>query len=100
MVAHDPAVLDRISGWGWQKGLRPGPKAPVWRMNTFRDRFLTAYGPRHARRLPAGPGEVHRSGPPGPGGPLSAPGAAPRARTASVDGFRHQRPYGFRHHRP
>lgn len=43
IVARDPAVLDRVSGWGWQDGLKPGPKAPVWRMNTFRDRFLTAY---------------------------------------------------------
>lgn len=46
IVAHDPAVMDRISGWGWQDGLKPGPKAPVWRMDTFRDRFLTAYGPQ------------------------------------------------------
>jgi hypothetical protein len=45
IVARDPAVLDRISDWGWQDGLRPGPGAPVWRMDTFRDRFLTAYGP-------------------------------------------------------
>jgi hypothetical protein len=44
IVAHDPAVLDRISGWGWQDGLRPGPRAPVWRMDAFRDRFLTAFG--------------------------------------------------------
>jgi hypothetical protein len=44
VVAHDPAVLDRISGWGWQDGLRPGPSAPVWRMDSFRDRFLTAFG--------------------------------------------------------
>jgi hypothetical protein len=43
IVAHDRAVLDKISGWGWQDGLRPGPKAPVWPMNTFRDRFLTAF---------------------------------------------------------
>lgn len=49
VVAHDPAVLDRISGWGWQDGLKPGPTAPVWRMDTFRDRFLTAYGPQGAR---------------------------------------------------
>lgn len=46
IVAHDPAVLDRIAGWGWQEGLRPGPRAPVWRMDTFRDRFLTAFGPQ------------------------------------------------------
>lgn len=44
IVARDPAVLDRISGWGWQDGLRPGPDAPVWRMSAFRDRFLTAFG--------------------------------------------------------
>ena len=24
IIAHDPAVLHRISGWGWQDGLRPG----------------------------------------------------------------------------
>lgn len=45
IVAHDPAVLERISGWGWQAGLRPGPQAPVWKMDAFRDRFLTAFGP-------------------------------------------------------
>ncbi|MBE1491090.1 alkaline phosphatase family protein [Plantactinospora soyae] len=45
IVAHDRAVLDRISGWGWQDGLRPGPQTPVWPMNDFRDRFLTAFGP-------------------------------------------------------
>jgi hypothetical protein len=44
IVARDRAVLDQISGWGWQDGLKPGPQAPVWRMNTFRDRFLTAFG--------------------------------------------------------
>ncbi|WP_433124612.1 sulfatase-like hydrolase/transferase [Micromonospora sp. CA-240977] len=45
IIAKDRAVLDRISGWGWQDGLKPGPQAPVWRMDTFRDRFLTAFGP-------------------------------------------------------
>jgi hypothetical protein len=46
IVARDPAVLDRISGWGWQDGLKPSPQAPVWPMSDFRDRFLTAYGPQ------------------------------------------------------
>jgi hypothetical protein len=50
IIAHDPAVLDRISAWGWQPGLLPGPDAPVWRMNWFRDRFLSAYGPNPASR--------------------------------------------------
>ncbi|HEU5157900.1 MAG TPA: sulfatase [Streptosporangiaceae bacterium] len=43
VVARDPSVLNRISGWGWQDGLRPGARAPVWRMDAFRDRFLTAF---------------------------------------------------------
>ncbi|MCW2762182.1 MAG: Conserved putative rane protein [Marmoricola sp.] len=45
LVTRDPHVLDRIAGWGWQDGLNPGPDAPVWRMDAFRDRFLAAYGP-------------------------------------------------------
>jgi hypothetical protein len=45
IVAKDPAVLDKISSWGWQDGLRPSPQAPVWPMDSFRDRFLTAFGP-------------------------------------------------------
>ncbi|UUU19910.1 sulfatase [Streptomyces sp. DSM 40750] len=44
IVAHDPKVLERIDDWGWSDGLRPGDDAPVWRMDAFRDRFLTAYG--------------------------------------------------------
>jgi hypothetical protein len=46
IVAKDPAVLKRISSWGWQDGLKPGAKAPLWRMDAFRDRFLTAFGPQ------------------------------------------------------
>ncbi|WP_232234146.1 sulfatase-like hydrolase/transferase [Micromonospora chokoriensis] len=45
IITRDRAVLDRISGWGWQDGLKPGSQAPVWRMDAFRDRFLTAFGP-------------------------------------------------------
>ncbi|MEU8123709.1 sulfatase [Spirillospora sp. NPDC049024] len=44
IVAKDRAVIDRISGWGWQDGLRPGRGTPVWPMSAFRDRFLTAFG--------------------------------------------------------
>ena len=42
--ADDPAVLERIAGWGFQAGLRPRPNAPVWPMSAFRDRFLSAFG--------------------------------------------------------
>ncbi|MEV7283871.1 CDP-alcohol phosphatidyltransferase [Streptomyces sp. NPDC093252] len=44
VVTRDPAVLSRISNWGWTEGLRPGAAAPVWRMSAFRDRFLEAFG--------------------------------------------------------
>ncbi|MGW4489981.1 sulfatase-like hydrolase/transferase [Amycolatopsis sp. NPDC004368] len=43
IVAKDPAVLDRVSSWNWTDGMRPAANAPVWRMDTFRDRFLTAF---------------------------------------------------------
>jgi hypothetical protein len=43
IVTRDRAVLDRTAGWGWQDGLRPGPRAPIWPMESFRDRFLTAF---------------------------------------------------------
>jgi phosphoglycerol transferase MdoB-like AlkP superfamily enzyme len=50
IIAHDPSVLKRIGAWDWQSGLLPRPKAPVWPMSAFRDRFLTAYGPQPASR--------------------------------------------------
>ncbi|MFF5085302.1 sulfatase-like hydrolase/transferase [Actinoplanes sp. NPDC000266] len=46
IVAKDPKVLQRITSWGWTDGLKPSPQAPVWPMNEFRDRFLTAYSPQ------------------------------------------------------
>lgn len=55
IVARDRAVLERISGWGWQEGVKPGPDAPVWRMDAFRDRFLTAFGTRPRPDSPSSP---------------------------------------------
>jgi hypothetical protein len=46
IVSRDRSVFDRISQWGWQQGLEPDAQAPVWRMDAFRDRFLTAFGPQ------------------------------------------------------
>jgi phosphatidylglycerophosphate synthase len=46
VIAHDPKVMRQISGWGWQAGMLPSPQAPVWPMESFRDRFLTAFGSR------------------------------------------------------
>ncbi|MGC9538444.1 CDP-alcohol phosphatidyltransferase [Streptomyces sp. UG1] len=44
IVAKDPKVLDKIADWNWTDGLQPASEAPVWKMSSFRDRFLTAYG--------------------------------------------------------
>jgi hypothetical protein len=44
IVAKDPAVLDKISSWDWTDGLRPAPNAPEWRMDAFRNNFMTAFG--------------------------------------------------------
>lgn len=43
VLSRDPEVMSRISTWGWHDGLHPGRDAPVWRMDEFRDRFLTAF---------------------------------------------------------
>ena len=36
--------MDRIAGWRWQDGMLPRPRAPVWPMHAFRNRFLAAFG--------------------------------------------------------
>jgi phosphatidylglycerophosphate synthase len=49
VIARDPKVIKQIAGWHWQDGVRPSPRAPVWPMASFRDRFLTAFGSTPAR---------------------------------------------------
>ncbi|HEY5882702.1 MAG TPA: CDP-alcohol phosphatidyltransferase family protein, partial [Nakamurella sp.] len=44
IVGKDPAVFTAIDSWGWPNGLNPDPQAPVWRMDAFHDRFLSAFG--------------------------------------------------------
>ena len=44
IIAHDPNITHQITNWHWQPGLHPTPTAPVWPMETFRDRFLKAFG--------------------------------------------------------
>jgi hypothetical protein len=43
IMAGDQAVLDTVADWGWSSGVRPEPPAPVWPMDTFRDRFLGTF---------------------------------------------------------
>jgi len=42
-IIGPPELVSLIADWGWHPGLLPGPDAPVWRMDTFRDRFLDAF---------------------------------------------------------
>ncbi|MCL6731099.1 hypothetical protein [Streptomyces neyagawaensis] len=46
VVAQDPKVLEKIDDWGWTDGLKPASDTPVWRMDKFRDQFMTAFGPQ------------------------------------------------------
>jgi phosphatidylglycerophosphate synthase len=43
IIAHDPNVIRRLSGWGWTNGMLPGPTSPVWPMSAFRNHFLEAF---------------------------------------------------------
>ena len=45
VVSRDQGVMDQVAGWGWHEGMRPAPDAQVWRMDSFRDRFLRTFGP-------------------------------------------------------
>lgn len=40
----DRATLESIEGWSFDEGAIPGAAAPVWRMDTFRKRFVDAFG--------------------------------------------------------
>jgi len=43
IISKDTSVISDIDSWHWQPGVFPSLSAPVWRMDAFRDRFLTAY---------------------------------------------------------
>lgn len=43
IIARDPAVMAAIDDWNWTEGMLPADDAPVWRMDTVRDRFIEAF---------------------------------------------------------
>ncbi len=43
IVTRDAGVLSRTASWAWTEGLKPGPQAAIWPMDTFRDRFLESF---------------------------------------------------------
>jgi phosphatidylglycerophosphate synthase len=50
IISHDPNVLKRIEGWGWNPGLQPRKDAPVWPMSGFRNHFFRAFDAKPAAR--------------------------------------------------
>ena len=60
IVAHDPSVFSQISSWDWQDGLMPSPSAPLWPMDAFRNKFLTAYSNPVPTTTPAAAARPHR----------------------------------------
>ena len=38
-----PDLLEAVGPWSWRAGMLPAEAGPVWRMDTFRDRFLAAF---------------------------------------------------------
>jgi len=44
ILTRDPELLARTAAWRWTPGLRPGPDSPTAPMESFRDRFVSAFG--------------------------------------------------------
>lgn len=43
LIAGDAEVMAAIEDWHWSEGMLPTASAPVWRMDTVRDRFIEAF---------------------------------------------------------
>jgi len=43
IIARDPAVMQAIADWQWSQSLIPARDAPVWRMDSLRDRLVQAF---------------------------------------------------------
>lgn len=52
IISADPAVMAAVVDWQWTPGMLPAQDAPVWRMDTVRDRFIETFSPG----MPAHPG--------------------------------------------
>ncbi|MDP3517639.1 MAG: hypothetical protein Q8S94_10790 [Pseudohongiella sp.] len=45
IVSSDPAVMHAVEAWQWTPGMLPADDAPVWRMDSLRDRFIETFSP-------------------------------------------------------
>ena len=45
IISADPTVMQATADWQWTPGMLPARDAPVWRMDTVRDRFIETFSP-------------------------------------------------------
>ncbi|TFH73555.1 hypothetical protein E3V39_10155 [Gammaproteobacteria bacterium LSUCC0112] len=45
LVSSDPAIMQMVDAWQWTPGMLPADDAPVWRMDSVRDRFIETFSP-------------------------------------------------------
>lgn len=46
LITRDPELINAIDHWQWQPGLLPDEHAPVWPMDSLRNRFVEAFSER------------------------------------------------------
>ena len=45
IISSDPEVMSAVANWQWTPGMLPADDAPVWRMDTVRDRLVQTFSP-------------------------------------------------------
>ena len=45
IISADPEVMAAVADWQWTPGMLPADDAPVWRMDTVRDRLVQTFSP-------------------------------------------------------
>lgn len=43
IISRDPKIIAAIDAWQWTPGLLPAANAPIWRMDSFRDRLVQVF---------------------------------------------------------
>ena len=46
LITRDPELINAVNHWQWQPGLLPDEDAPVWPMDSLRNRFVEAFSER------------------------------------------------------
>jgi hypothetical protein len=43
ILSYDANVMEAFTDWQWEPGLLPSDEAPLWRMDTFRNRVVDTF---------------------------------------------------------